>query len=120
MAFILILGSIGLVLIVYPCLQIAQNYFQARKLGLPILITPSQLSIPAGHSPKIILHQFLLSVNTPPASSLSSFRFHPLFNHDWNFNGRYATHNLPFDTTARIPDRLPRRDSTYRFRWLCR
>jgi len=97
------------------------NYFQARKLGLPILITPFAALNPGWALTQIILHQFLLSVNTPPASSLSSFRFHPLFNHELEFQ-RPLRNSQPAIRIQlpRIPDRLPRRDSTYRFRWLCR
>lgn len=101
MAFLLIVSSIALALVMYPCLQITQNYFQARKLGLPILITPFAALNPfwaltQHHFAPIFT--FLSSHIPPPLCHLFDFIHYSTMN--WNFSGRYATHKLPFEYYA--------------------
>jgi cytochrome P450 len=97
MAFILIILSITLALTAYPCLQTAQNYYQARKLGLPILITPFALLNPFWALTQNYLapiFYFLSAHLPPPACYLFDFIHYSTM--DWNFHCRYASHSLPF------------------------
>lgn len=97
MAFLIIISSIALALAAYPCLQTTKNYYQARKLGLPVLITPFAPLNPFWALTQNYLapiFYFLSGHLPPPLCYLFDFIHYSTM--DWNFNGRYASHTLPF------------------------
>jgi hypothetical protein len=40
MQALLLISSVTLALLSWPCIKLAKNYIKARKIGLPVLITP--------------------------------------------------------------------------------
>ena len=46
MQVLLLISSVTLALLSWPCTKLARNYILARKIGLPVLVTPIDLLNP--------------------------------------------------------------------------